>query len=106
RDALGAREDVVADARVRIALHLVEEQGRAAVEVLLDRGDLEGGIDPGGGGDQLAGGLQVREGRPKARDVLLHRTRPPIGLLPGGDTAPRALAPSRALRRARRGSAG
>ena len=40
-DALGAREDVVADARVRVALHLVEEQGGAAIEVLLDGRDLE-----------------------------------------------------------------
>ena len=58
-DALGAGEDVVADARVRIALHLVEEQRGAAVEVLLDRGDLEMGIDLDVGGYQLAGRFQV-----------------------------------------------
>jgi len=42
-DPLGGRVDVVANARVRIALDLLPEQRRAAVEVLLDGGDLEVG---------------------------------------------------------------
>src|SRR5438445_1953683 len=96
RDAVGAREDVVADAGVGIALYLVEEQCGAAVEVLLDRRDLEVRIDLDVGGDQLAGGLQIFKGRAKTRDVLFH----------GGDTPPPTPAPSRPPRpatRARRG---
>src|SRR2546426_11575499 len=92
-DALGVREDVVADARVRVALHLVEEQGRASVEVLLDRRDFEVRIDLHVRGDQLADGLEVLERRAKAPDVLLHPTPP------RGDTAPGPRAPSRPRRR-------
>src|SRR2546430_15313079 len=77
-DARGAREDVVADPRVRIALDLVEEQGGAAVEVLLDRRDLEMGIDLDVGGDQLADCVEILECRAKTGDVLLHRCPPDL----------------------------
>ena len=101
-DPLGAREDVVADARVRIALHLVEEQGGAAVEVLLDRRDLEVRVDLHVGADQLADGLEVLERRAKARDVLLRRTPRFIGPLPGAILRRAPRAPSRPRRRAGR----
>src|SRR2546425_141748 len=93
RDAVAAREDVVADTRVRVPLHLVEQQGGASVEVLLDRRDFEVRIDLHVRGDQLADGLEVLERRAKAPDVLLHPTPP------RGDTAPGPRAPSRPRRR-------
>src|SRR4030095_8352192 len=95
-DPLGAREDVVADARVRVALDLVEEEGSAAVEVLLDRRDLEVRSDLHVGADELADRLEVGKRRAEARDVLFHRT----------DTAPGPRAPSRPLRRRAGGRGG
>src|SRR5207237_10468843 len=89
RDALGAREDVVADARVRIALDRVEEQRGAAVEVLLDGRDFEMGVHLDVGGDELADRVEIVEGRAQAGDVLLHR------LLRGSDTAPAPTGSSR-----------
>src|SRR5262249_23159552 len=69
-DPLGGRVDVVADPRVRIALDLFPEQGSATVEVLLDGGDLEVGIDLHVGRDQLAVLLQVFQGAAPAGDVF------------------------------------
>jgi hypothetical protein len=94
-DAFGAGEDVVADPRVRVALDPVEEEGSAAVEVLLDRGDLEVRIDLHIGADQLADGLEVLEGRAQAPDVLLHAA-------PSGDrtlsrSVPRPSGPARSV---------
>src|SRR5262245_3107217 len=56
--------------------------------MLLDRGDFQVRVDLDVGRDQLAGRLQIREGRAKARDVLFH----------GRDTAPRAVGTSRPRR--------
>src|SRR5262249_14948007 len=87
------------DPRVRIPLDLVEQERGAAVEVFLDRGDLEVRIDFHVGGDELTDGVEVLEGRAQTRDVLLQRassviqTRPSSarGKAPsiGSDTAPR-----------------
>ena len=48
--------------------HLVEEHGAAAVEVLLEAGDLEVGIDLTVGLDQVTLQLEPLEGRAKIGD--------------------------------------
>jgi len=75
-DDVHVREQVRDRARVRVPLHVVEQHGVAAVEMLLHAGELEVAIDQDVGLEEEALAAKPLDRRRKRTDVILARAWP------------------------------